>query len=91
MIDAFGIVSEEVAIEMARKTKKLSNADIIISTTGEAGPNLNDQDITIGTVCFGLIINDEEYTYRRILTGDRKGIIDNATTYILNDLYYKLK
>ncbi len=91
LIDAFGVVSEEIALEMARKTKELSNADVVISTTGEAGPNVSEQDITVGTVCFGLIIKDKEYTHKRILTGDRLGIIDNATTYILNDLYYKLK
>lgn len=90
VIDAFGVVSEEVAIDMARKAKMISKADIVISTTGEAGPNTNESDISIGTVCFGLIINNQEYTYKRILAGDRLGIINNAVTYILNDLLYKI-
>ncbi|XMB71804.1 CinA family protein [Mycoplasmatota bacterium WC30] len=91
LLDAFGVVSEEVALEMARRTKELTQADIVISTTGEAGPNVNDQDIIVGTVCFGLIIDNKEFTHKRVLAGDRIGIIDNATTYILNDLYYRLK
>ncbi|MCK4551460.1 MAG: CinA family protein [Tenericutes bacterium] len=90
LIEAFGVVSEEVVLEMARKTKILTNSDIVISTTGEAGPNLDNESIVIGTVCFGLIVNDKEYTYKQIFTGDREGIINNSVLYILNNLLYKL-
>lgn len=91
LIEAFGVVSEEVAIDMARKTKELTKADIVITTTGEAGPNPNSKDVTVGTVCFGLIIKEEESTLVTFFAGDRQGIISNAVTYILNHLYYKLK
>ncbi|MCK5732354.1 MAG: CinA family protein [Tenericutes bacterium] len=90
LIEVFGVVSEEVALDMARKTKILTNSDIVISITGEAGPNLDNESIAIGTVCFGLIVADEEYTYKQIFTGDRVGIINNSVSYILNNLLYKL-
>ncbi len=91
VIEGFGVVSEEVALEMARGLKKVANCDIAIATTGEAGPNPSDSEIQIGTVCFSLIIKEEEYTYKKIFAGDRLGIIDNATVFILSELFYKLK
>lgn len=90
IIDAFGVVSEEVAIEMARKLKSMTKADIIVTTTGEAGPIPSESGIVVGTVCFGLIIDDREYVNRKIFAGDRIGIMENAVAYILNDLLYKL-
>lgn len=90
LIEAFGVVSEEVALDMARKTKALTNSDVIISTTGEAGPNLSNDSIVVGTVCFGLIIKNMEYTFKQIFAGDRAGIINNSVSYILNNLLYKL-
>ncbi len=91
LITGFGVVSEEVALAMARGALKRSGADVVISTTGEAGPNPNNQDIIIGTVCFAIIIKDKEFTTTKIFAGDRLGIINNAITYILNDLYLKLR
>lgn len=91
VIKGFGVVSEEVALAMARGAKALSLADVIISTTGEAGPNPSEEGIVVGTVCFGIIIKDQEYTTTRTFAGDRLGIINNAVTYILNDLFYKMR
>lgn len=91
LINGFGVVSEEVALAMARGAKELSNADVVISTTGEAGPNPASEDIQIGTVCFGIIILDNEFTTTKIFAGDRMGIINNSVSYILNDLYLKIQ
>jgi len=90
MIDQFGVVSEEVALEMARDTLTLTNAEVIISTTGEAGPSVNEQGIVIGTICFGLIIKNEEFTYREVFSGSRLEIINSAVSYILSKLLMKL-
>jgi nicotinamide-nucleotide amidase len=90
LIDKFGVVSEEVAKEMAKLTKEISNADIIISTTGEAGPILNDDNIQVGTVCFGLIFNDNIYSYKKIFSGNRIDILNSARDFILNELYIML-
>ena len=37
-IDKFGVVSEQVAIEMAELGRKLLNVDVCVSVTGNAGP-----------------------------------------------------
>lgn len=90
IIEGFGVVSEEVAIEMARKLKTLTNSDIVISTTGEAGPQTNEEGILVGTVCIGLIIQNKEYVYKKIFSGDRLGVMNSVVSFIISDLIIKL-
>lgn len=90
LIDRFGVVSEEVALEMARRTKAITRSNVVISTTGEAGPIVNEQGITVGTICYGLIIDDIEYVSTKTFNGDRIYIINSVVMHILNDLLMKL-
>lgn len=57
-IDAFGAVSEEVALQMARGALRDSRADIAISITGIAGPGGSEHKPE-GRVCFGRATPDE--------------------------------
>ena len=91
LIDKNGVVSEQIAIEMAQKLKLITGSDIIITTTGEAGPITNEIDIPIGTVCFGLIVNNEIISFTKKFNGDRFEIINQSVTFILNKLYDILK
>lgn len=90
LLDAFGVVSEEVALAMARGAKQRSAADVIIATTGEAGPVANEKDIAIGTICFAVILGDQEETFTKHFAGDRRAIIESAVLFILNDLQQRL-
>ena len=47
-------VSAECAIEMARRVRRLSGADIGVSTTGYAGPTGGTEENPVGTVYIGL-------------------------------------
>lgn len=58
-IDTYSVVSKEVAEEMALKAKAMFNADIAISTTGNAGPTKGDSDAEIGTVFIGIATEKE--------------------------------
>ncbi len=86
-IDEFGVVSEEVALDMARNLKKMSNANIVISTTGEAGPSLGSKGAQIGEVYICIIVESKEFIYKKFFNGDRMGIIDDTVTFIVNELY----
>lgn len=53
-LQAHGAVSPETAIEMARGVRRITGADIGISTTGVAGPGGGSPEKPVGTVYIGL-------------------------------------
>ena len=59
-IKKYGVVSKEVAKEMAKGLKDLTNSYINVSTTGNAGPTVCD-DKPVGLVYYCIIVNDEIY------------------------------
>ena len=54
MILEHSVVSEEVAIAMAKNVRELLKTDFAISTTGNAGPTKGDSDAAVGTVYIGI-------------------------------------
>ena len=50
LIDAYSVVSAQVAESMALNVQKLLKTDFAIATTGNAGPTKGDSDEEIGTV-----------------------------------------
>lgn len=64
-------VSDRVACEMALGMRKLSGADIGLSTTGYAGPDGGTPLDPVGTVYIGLSVPDGSYSTRCVFEGDR--------------------
>lgn len=86
-IEKYTVVSEEVALEMAKGVKKESNSNVGIGITGYAGPSGDN----VGLVCFGLTINDEAYSYEMWFSGSRNEIRAQAVEYIVRKTIDKLK
>ena len=86
-IDKYSVVSEEVALEMAKGVKLESNSNVGIGITGYAGPSGDN----VGLVCFGLVINDETYSYEMWFSGSRNDIRAQAVEYIVRKTIDKLK
>ncbi|MEO0138663.1 MAG: FeGP cofactor biosynthesis protein HcgF family protein [candidate division WOR-3 bacterium] len=75
----FSVYSPEVAYEMAKNVKRLSNSDIGISTTGEFNGH--------GYLYFCIYQDDNNYTLKRIeVFGDRVKSKFEAVNRILNSL-----
>lgn len=53
-IKEFGVVSEEVVCQMAKKGRKKLNVDYCLSTSGVAGPDGGSSEAPVGTVWIGL-------------------------------------
>lgn len=56
-ISRYGVVSEEVAREMAIGVAKETSAEVGVGVTGIAGPTGGTDELPVGTVCFGFSVN----------------------------------
>ena len=54
IIEKYGIVSPQVAAEMARGGKKALGVDVCLSCTGNAGPTVQEGGAEVGDVCIGM-------------------------------------
>jgi nicotinamide-nucleotide amidase len=89
-IERHGEVSLEVAREMARKAQLLTKSDIVVSTTGYAGPSGKEESDPVGTVCFGFSIFKQVTTLERVFSGTRNDIRQKATAFALGYVINKL-
>lgn len=64
-ITRYGVVSEEVAKEMAIGCAKKAGANIGVGISGIAGPTGATLTKPIGMVCFGFYINGSIYSYTK--------------------------
>lgn len=82
MIDAYGVVSNEVAREMAVGSKAFNNSDFALSITGYAGPIASDNK-PVGLCYIGVANHLATKTYKVQFTGTRQHIREQATNSAL--------
>ncbi|MCR5332611.1 MAG: CinA family protein [Bacilli bacterium] len=73
-LDKFGVVSSEVALEMARGGREKLNVDICVSVTGNAGPTCEPGGKPVGEVHLGISMKGYEKSFQISLTGNRAHI-----------------
>ena len=59
-LDEYGVVSNEIALEMAHGVRRLTGSDLAVATTGIAGPGGGTVEQPVGTVCIGVVSADRE-------------------------------
>lgn len=62
---ANGVVSEEVACEMAQGVARTADCQVGVGITGVAGPGGGTEKKPVGMVCFGFYVNGKTYTYTK--------------------------
>ena len=84
-VKQYGVVSEVVALEMAKGLKERTKADINVSTSGIAGPLGGSKEKPVGTVCIGIIINDNEYVFTQHFKNYGRNYIRRSTVDFIFD------
>ncbi|MBP3678606.1 MAG: CinA family protein [Agathobacter sp.] len=82
----YGVVSCEVAEEMAMGAAERANADCAIATTGVAGPTGGTDENPVGTVCFACVVKNQVLTELMIFEGNRMEIRMQAAVYAIEML-----
>ncbi len=83
IIDKYGAVSEECALQMVQGIKRLTGSGTAVSVTGVAGPTGGTMEKPVGTVCFGFAVLNETWTTRTVFTGTRETIRHKAAEYAI--------
>lgn len=91
-IDTYGVVSEDVAREMALGVCRVSGADIGIGITGIAGPDGGTEKKPVGMVCFGFNICGNVIT-KTVNFGNigRNEVRADAATFAIKTVLYLLE
>ncbi|MCD8386868.1 MAG: CinA family nicotinamide mononucleotide deamidase-related protein [Bacteroidales bacterium] len=89
-LDAYGAVSQPVALQMAAGAARAINADCAMATTGIAGPGGGTPDKPVGTVWIAAHTPAGTEAKLLRLPGDRSRVIDRATTEAILFLLAKM-
>lgn len=89
-IDKYGVVSEEVAKEMAELGRKLLNVDVCVSVTGNAGPTCEPGGKPVG--CFYVAVaTKNETVVKGFLKTQKRNRVRNSAVLAMRDLAYLKK
>ena len=95
LIEEHSVVSEEVAMAMAKNVREIFKTDYAISTTGNAGPAKGDSDADIGTVFIGIATPDKVYAKKFTFGNHRDKVIGKAVNksieLIREELFQQVK
>ncbi|MCD7962564.1 MAG: competence/damage-inducible protein A [Rikenellaceae bacterium] len=90
-VDRYGVVSEEVAKQMAEGVRRLNGTTYGISTTGIAGPTGETEETPVGTVCIGVATPHGTITRKFMFGKLRNENIKRASANAINMLRMEIK
>ena len=90
-IEAHGLTSEAVALEMARGALARSDANVAIGNTGLADAQPDNPGVEPGTQCFAWVfrtgpLTEQAFTETRVFTGQRNEVREAAAEHALDAL-----
>lgn len=78
IVDRYSVVSEQVAIAMAKGVKKLLDTDFAIATTGNAGPAKGDSNAEVGTVYISIASPTNVFALKFTMGSQRERIVQKS-------------
>ena len=87
VIKELGVVSGEVAEQMARGGRNATGADICVSVTGNAGPSKQEGEAGVGVVYIGFADEEHSYFTKYEFKGDREEIRKQAVDAMLDEVF----
>ncbi len=86
-IEKHGVVSPEVALEMAKGAAAAMGAEVGVGISGIAGPTGGTPQKPVGMVCFGIYMDGEEFSFTEQF-GDmgRNNVREESVKYIISQL-----
>lgn len=86
-IDKYGVVSEEVAKEMAELGRKVLNVDVCVSVTGNAGPTCEPGGKPAG--CFYIAVaTKNDVVVKAFQKTQKRNRVRNSAVLAMRDLTY---
>ena len=86
----YGVVSAEVATEMAKSAQKIMASDYAIATTGNAGPTKGDEAAELGTVFIAIATPNGVFVEEFNFGQPREKVIDRAVSKALELIYKEI-
>ena len=86
----YGVVSAEVATEMAKAAQKIMASDYAIATTGNAGPTKGDEAAELGTVFIAIATPKGVFVEEFNFGQPREKVIDRAVSKALELIYKEI-
>ncbi|WP_291138846.1 CinA family nicotinamide mononucleotide deamidase-related protein [Flavobacterium sp. UBA7663] len=90
VIAKYGVVSAEVAVEMAKSSQKIMTSDYAIATTGNAGPTKGDEVAELGTVFIAVATPNGVFVEEFNFGQPREKVIDRAVSKALELIYKEI-
>lgn len=87
----YGAVSEEIAWQMATGARQHSQAEVVVSVTGIAGPGGGMPGKPVGLVHFGWSIGDQPVVCdSKVFEGERKSVRQQTVLYALRGIISRI-
>ena len=90
-IEKYGVVSKEVAYEMAKEGREVLDVDLCVSVTGNAGPTSEPGQAGVGEVYIGIASKKNIVVVKKNFSGDREQIREQTLLSMKEEILKLIK
>ena len=90
LVERYSVVSEEVAVAMAKNIRAMMQTDFAIATTGYAGPGKGDSDEEVGKVFIAISGPEKSYATAYQMGKNRERITQKSVNKSLEMIYQEI-